>query len=389
MTDHVIRSIQLPIERVDDDTWKLLRAIAAQTARYGNRMLAGQYVMRSGVFDEMLELFGVEDKAERRKLRTAFQSRLRRDENDEIGCEVRAAMERRCQATWQRSGKLILRGSERLACYSADRALSIRATGHRGGVNFVWDGDTPCLDCKLQPQSTHDPVRLRVALESTRARKDWYIRSAVQAIWGGDWRPGQVTIRFDRMRKKLDVKVSVRVPREQAEEGEAIKTAALGPLDEYGQLRLRFDGGSTSPPFPQVEQMRRMKDHMDGIKKRIQRTIGRGKGRRRTKRDLLARQSFEQWAAGPVHQLSRAIIDMCRKVGVATLVVTDFSDGDLPWSTLKFQLAYKGEEVGIHVVETEESTPAMVRAKKRRLQKEAQKARRAKEGLQAVREFMH
>jgi hypothetical protein len=294
-------------------------------------------------------------------------------------------MERKCQGVWQRAGQLILRGTERLARYSADRALAIRATGHSGGVNFGWDGDTPVLDCKIQPSGTPDPVRLRVALESSGARKDWYIRSAVAAIWGKRWTPGMVTIRFDRMRHTVDAQVSVRIPPDsEVEAGEG--HAVLGPLDEHGQLWLRTDAGDNYDFSDSVYRMGHQKQHFQGIQKRIRATAGHGPKRRRVKRDLLAKQSFQDWVQGPLHQLSAAIIGACQKSGVGLLTVMGLSDGDIPWHELVHQLGYKGQDAGVEVTDIEATTPAHVRARARKVRKRGQVLKRAKEGLSAIQE---
>jgi hypothetical protein len=346
-------------------------------------MWAGQYLAMSGVADEFLDVLGIEDKEVRANLKKQLRSRLYADQNDTLGSRVRSAMERKCKWYWQRSKKLVLRGTERLACFSADRALAIRATGFDDGVKFEWDEDTPVLACHLGPHP-EPPIRLRVAMESSGARKDLYIRSAVAAIWGRKWTPGIVTIRFDRMRRKIDVMVAVTLPTEETEARE--NTAVLGPMDEHGQLWMRTDDGKNYDFSDRVRHMAHQKEHFQGIQRRIRATAGHGPKRRRVKRDLLARQSFQDWVEGPLHQLSAAVIAACVESGVGRLTVMGLSDGDLPWAGLMFQLKYKGEDAGIEVSDVEEAAPSHVRAKARKVRKDGQKLKRAKEGVKAIRE---
>lgn len=80
------RTVRLPLERPDDETWKRLRGIAAEAAVFGNLMLAGQYVQR---------MAGL--KGEDRKRLDAL---LWVNRKEELSGWVRNAMVQKCKAYW-------------------------------------------------------------------------------------------------------------------------------------------------------------------------------------------------------------------------------------------------------------------------------------------------
>src|SRR5690606_20067109 len=108
--------------------------------------------------------------------------------------------------------------------------------------------------------------RLRVNLKSPGARKDLFIREAVEMIWSNTWKPGTLTIRFDRQHRSIDALISVTKPEAEIPAGQ--RTATLGPLDEHGEIWLRIDNGPAIPYTNTLRRIRHMKEHFAGIARR-------------------------------------------------------------------------------------------------------------------------
>ncbi len=380
-----VRVVRVPIERPDDETWKRLRALACQAARFGNRMLAGQYIARMSRFPE--------------GLRKQLDATLWADSNDELSGWVRGAMQQKCKAQWTRSGKDILAGRARLACFSADRALSISAdlTNNRG-VLYERDGESFVLACRFEPVEIRDdtgklagrrePIRLTADLKSNGARKDAFIREALELVWSGSTPPGVVTLRFDRQRRKLTALISYSRPAVDA--GDEPRSAVLGPVDERGHLFLRVDNGETVDFSDPVRILREKKEHFAGLVQRLRHGAGR-KGRKgryyQYRRKLEEVGSFAEWSDGVIHQLSRAVITKCRDHHVGRLAVDDSNGGDLPWDRLKQRLQYKAEDMGI-VFGAPLLTDATVRARAAEVRKRSNTIRKARVGIAAARELI-
>lgn len=385
----VKRTVQLPIEYPGDDVWKELRAVAAEAARFGNLVLGGQYLAKSGFVADVLAELGIE--VDGKEINRASENVLYKQANGSLSGWVRNAMKQgRCRAYWQRNGKLVLRGSERLACYSADRALSIQADQRSNqGALYEWDGESPVLVCRFRPARTHEPIRLTVALNSTRARKDAYITDAIGAIWSGDWIPGTIHFRFDRRRRKLSALIaySYEVP-EPAGGPEAV----LGPLTEDRQIWLRV--GDDGPAIDFSDRLRvidQRKEHHAGIVDRLRRKAGRrGRSGRyhKHRRKLDAVQSFGDWSYAHIHEWSAHIVAWCVDRDVGVLIVDGIDDGEWPAHDLRQKLKYKCEDAGIEYRESAEDEPAWLRARQREVRKQAQILKRAKEGHKAVRRLV-
>lgn len=382
------RTVRLPIQRPDDATWKLLRAVACKAARFGNLALADLYVA---------VVHGKQGDAFR-----AIQNAAYRRMNDELSGWVRGAMiQTRVRGYWRRAHKDVLAGRERLACFSADRSLVIAADQSNNlGALYDRDGESFVLSCRFEPVEIRDedgklagrrePVRLVIDLNSPGARKDAFIREAVEAIWSGTWKPGTVTLRFDRMRHKLDALVSCAKPAVPFVEGAV--GATLGPfIPETGELWLRYDDESRPLNFAgRINHMRSMKRDHDGIRARYgRRCFGSGRKRRQVyRRKLRNLGSFQTWSQGKMHQLSREIIAALQSQGVTTLRVLGLGVEDLPWHELGGQLKYKCEEAGIRCEMPSVKQDATYRAEKAELSKRTRRAKKAAADLEAARELL-
>lgn len=381
----IIRTVRMPLERPDDETWKRLRGLACEAAEFGNSMLAGQYVQR---------MAGLKD-AER----TRINALLWANRKDSLGSCVRGAMETKCKSYWSRSGKNVLAGRERLACFSGDRALAIKAdqTSNKG-VLYERDGEDYVLACRFEPvtfvaedgtSGKREPIRLKVDRRSASARKDQHIGEALEYIWSGTWEPAMVTIRFDRIQHTIDAMVTYKRPLDEAPAGE--RSATLGPLDEHGRIWLRCDDGSSLDCSGWLRQIRDKKLHFAGQTRRILRQAGSAgrKGKRyEARRALSAIGTFDEWAEGPLNQWVAAVVRKCKEAGSGTLIVDGIDDGDWPAYRLRWKLQTKGEDNGIAIVDPGKATPSHVRAKAAKVRKQAQKIARAKEGLEAIRQAM-
>ena len=115
------------------------------------------------------------------------------------------------------------------------------------------------------------------------------------------------------------------------------------------ELRLRC-GAHTLSLNDAAHRLSIMKQHFAGIHSRLRRHLGRS-GRRRTLRvALLKAGTFENWAEGPLHQLSREVVGWCQEHEVGCLRVKVASTGDLPWARLIGLIQYKAEEAGIRIM---------------------------------------
>lgn len=276
----VQRTVQLPIEYPGDEVWAELRNLACEAAKYGNRVLAGQYSQKVGLIGDVLAELGVE--ATPGEVSGAVERVTYRYANDSLSGWTRNAMKQdRAKGYWSRSGKTVVRGTERLACYSADRALSICADQRNNrGALYEWDGEDPVLACRFRPAREFDPIRLTVALNSTRARKDRHIRERIDRIWSGEWTPGVIHFRFDRRRRKLFALISHTMEVPDAD-GEG-PTAVLGPLTEDGQLWCRVgDRGDESDWSDRIRVLREKKEHFAEMVDRLRRGAARAERRSR------------------------------------------------------------------------------------------------------------
>lgn len=333
----------------------------------------------------------------------AVQNAAYRRMNDELSGWVRGAMiQTRVRGYWRRAHKDVLAGRERLACFSADRSLVLAADQSNNlGALYERDGESFILSCRFEPVEIRDedgkltgrrePVRLVIDLGSPGARKDQYIREAAEAIWSGTWKPGTITIRFDRMRHKLDALISCAKPSVPVADG--VVGATLGPfVPETGELWLRYDDEQGRPLnfAGRINQMRQMKLDHEGISARYQRRcFGSGRKRRQVYRRKLRRLgSFQTWSHGKMHQLSHEIVAALRLQGVTTLRVLGLGVEDLPWHELASQLSYKCEEVGIRCELPSAKQDATYRAERAEVAKRSRRAKKAAGDLAAARELL-
>lgn len=382
------RTVRVPLAQPDDETWRRLRTFAAKAAQFGNHMLADLYVAHvNGVTGDAL-------KAVRR---TAY-ARM----NEELSSWVRGAMtQNRVRGVWRRMGRNVLAGRARLACFSADRALTIEADqGSNPGALYERDGEDYVLVCRFAPVEMRDeagklvgrrePIRLRLAHNRGAARRDAYLREAVEAIWSGAWSPGTLTIRFDMEEHTVDAVLSYSMPGAAA--GGDGMGATLGPFKpETGELWLRFDrAGVPAVNFAhRIHHMQTRKATHAGTVHRLRRKMGGEKGgRRRYRKRLEEIKDFGTWAHGRMHELSSNIVKRLRADGVSELRVAALGEGDLPWYTLKQQLAYKCEAAGIRIAVPDAAQEATHRAEKATQAKVARRLRKVRTGLAAARELL-
>lgn len=367
----VRRTVRVPIERPNDATWKKLRDTSFMASRFGNRMLARQYAKKLGW--------------------TSVEGDLRgeyKDDNDKLGGEVRKAIQNETLWIWTRSGRNILAGRDRLARFSADRALRLPADPNNRGAIFLRTGDDYVIACAIEPKKVAERIRLRVWLQSTRIQKDSYIREAIERIWQGVWRPRTVALVFDQRKHSIDALISCLMPLHVAPTGE--RSATIGPILD-GRLWLRFEHGPSVELTDCVREAEDKKQHFSGIQQRLRRRAGRHAGWRQGYRKKLRELgSFEDWSRNWMHQLSRRIVAACRTHGASSLSFIDLQ-GDLPWFRVREQCSYKGQEFGLVVSKAEApdiKQPDGRRAGQAMIRRDDRKIKKARAGVRAIEELL-
>ncbi len=309
------RTCRLPLVPMASEQWSQVRRIAFLCANFGNHLLTESYAKAKG-------LNGLHPYIDYRDL---------------LSAAVRDAVSRECVGVWRRMGRRILRGEQTLARFAADRALVVRENGVVLERNA--DGQL-ALRVRLQPQS-QGPATV-FAIRTEVLRRDRWLGDIVEKLEAGTYRLTKLTFAFQRPGRKVTAIVSFVRPAASSSHG--CKEAAF----EYsnGHCRLYCDGTAISFDDA-VHRMSVMKQHFAGIHSRLRKDLGK-KGRMRVlRRAFLKAGNFDDWARGPLHQLSHHIVEWCRRNDVGVIRWTVDQTGDLPWARLAGFVQYKAEEAGI------------------------------------------
>jgi hypothetical protein len=313
------RTCRVLLRHPGAEQWKELREIAYGCANYGNHVLTELYARTKGV----------------KGLRPYSEYR------DRLSSAIRDAVDRECQGVWRRLGRKIMRGEQALATFSADRALIVRGRGVR--LCRVDNGDM-VVRVRLQPKDLAPATLLRIWMPALR--RDPWLAGVVEKIESGVYPLTRLTFEFKRPGRKVLALLTYK--RSIAESEPKYNEATLEWVD--GECRLRSDGSMLSLNDA-IHRLSAMKLHFMDVHRRLRRDLGKPGRYRTLRRALLKAGTFERWAEGPLHQLSRKIVDWCssHQVGVLRWDIHR-SSVDLPWARLESLVQYKGEDLGIRIV---------------------------------------
>lgn len=355
------RSIRMRIRPGDDLTWALLRYCGAECAAFGNLLLSEHYAQRRGL-----------------KVDGTYT-----DCNDRISSLVRDAVSNEAKGIWKRIGGKIMSGQQTLARFSAGRALTLRARGvqlQRDGddwalrLSLIPDGMKAVLDvkkytakdkdgkevekeskklklCKLKKKEPRSkPVS--IAIDHRQARRDWYLRQTLERIDSEMYKLTGVKVQIQGQGKKTKafVHLGFSKPLTPARTG---KVATLEYHDTDGLLvscegqRIYFND--------RCHYIANMKEHFAGIVYRHARSLGKAHRWHTRRRAMIKHKSFEEWAEGPLHQLSAAIVQWCVDRNVGELRWIASVKGGFPWAKLKGYVTYKCGENGITLMAADDS----------------------------------
>lgn len=352
------RTILVPLEFVTDETWVALRRLSYLCAAFGNHLLSSSYCAVKG-------LTGL----------TPYT-----DAKGELSSAVRDAVSRECMGLWRRLGKKILRGEQTLARFAADRALVVRDRG----VRLLQEGAGYTVTLRVHPRNAGEVTRLPVWMPAPK--RDAWLAATLDALARGEFEITKGTLQFERPGRKLYIRITyvrstggtlspashdagtrgaLQAPHPVSGAPGTFAVVEYRPEPEPGLLFVRCDGRTLSL-HDAVYRLSQMKTHFAGIHARLRRCLGKRGRRRDHRRALVQAGSFERWAEGPLHQLSRQIVDWAteqRAIGVHWTIETpnvqkpSNSLERLPWYRLKEFVTYKAADAGLRFSQTAPAAP--------------------------------
>lgn len=308
------RILRIPLAPLHKDLRNDLRELGYNCAAYGNCLLSESYAKAKGLQAEW---------------------KTYTDWNTKLASGVRDAINQECVGMWRRIGKKILSGQQTLARFSNGRAIVVR--GSR--VEVMNEGEQYSVLAKLWPASVKSATLFNVDMKAIR--KDWYLASTLQKL-GTEYKVTKATILLDK--DKTYVLVAYQKPLPVATEKSA--TAVMGL--EGTLLRIRCEGRTLSFGG-NVSHILTIKENFAQIKERLGRDL-RGRNKHEKYRIFAKYGTFEQWVRGPLHQLSKAVVNwaVTQNVGSLTWETSELEDSiKFPWSEFRSLIEYKCQDVGI------------------------------------------
>lgn len=308
-----LRTIKVPLVFLKDEEWRDLRRIAYQCSSYGNLLLSEQYAKVRGI--------------------DGFTTY--RDARDKLSAGVRDAVGREVVGIWRRLGKLILRGNQTLARFSADRALVCRDRA----VHVARDSNTYTVSLRLRPKKEPQFV---LTVFAPALRRDRHLRETLSMLANHPEKVRKGSVSFERPGQKVFLYISY--AKDVFPVASFSKEAILSVMSD-GEAVLQCDGNRlTLNDF--VYRMSFMKMHFSRIQARLRISLGRSGRRRDLRKALLKLKGFEHWVVGPMHQMSSRIVKWMIKQNAGVITVSiDEGAPELPWTTLENQIRYKLSEV--------------------------------------------
>lgn len=319
-TPTVSRVLRVPVRQLPDEQWRVVRRLAYKTAQFGNVLLSEQYTKAKG-FDG--------------KFRTYT------DFNTELSSAVRDAVGREVIGIWRREGRKVLRGEQTLGRFGANRALVVRDVG----VKLVqWGGGNLAIHLRLEPKPA-EPFTFALDMHAIRHWKHKYLSQSLERLVNKEQRITKASVVFEKLTKKIALFLTYDKVLAPATASHT-RTATFSVLGD-GTCKLQSQGNVLTLS-DRIYRLMFMKEHFGKIHERIRASLGKVGRWRDNRKALLKAGSFEVWAQGPVHQLSRQIVNWCQanNVGTLTWQIEDNAPS-LPWHELQKQVEYKASEIGI------------------------------------------
>lgn len=345
---------------LDDATYARLRTLSWQAARYGNLALRALWAegARLRVDPEAGDPHDV-------------SKWIRRDEKRELSTAVYAAIEREAFALWRRHARRIQAGAP-LPAFQVGKALSIR----RDGVRLIQDA-AGHFTALLTVQAKTCPGGARLACPIAPGTVKDHQAPLLRAMVAREIPITKATLILKPGRHQVLVRLAY--PRTTLLAPAGSRTATLGPIDGH-RLMLRTET-RTRDYSGRLHTVLTRKDQWDKVRRRASLQIGRSRGAARTKRQVLARLSWDDWLTTFLHTWSREILTWLAGQGVATLTLVGLERADWPAARFTQMLTSKGEELGI-TVSTEadladETTSRMVTGELRRRRRRTTKVAQA------------
>jgi hypothetical protein len=351
---------------VDDATYARLRTLSWQAARYGNLALRAMW-------------------AEGAQLRVDPASGdphdvskwIRKDEKQELSTAAYAAIEREAFALWRRHRRRIQAGAP-LPEFQVGKALAIR----RDGVRLTRDAHGH-FTVLLTVQARTCPGGARLACAVARGTVKDHQAPLLAQMVAREIPITKATVILKPGRHQVLVRLAYPVTTLLAPVG--ARTATLGPIDGH-RLLLRT-ATATRDYSGRLHTVLARKDAWDQIRRRATMQIGRHRGAARTKRQLLARLSWDEWLTTYLQTWSRELLTWLQSQGVSTLSLIGLERADWAAARLTTLLTSKGEVLGITVTTeadlADETTSRMVAGELRRRRRRASKQAQAIRALAA------
>lgn len=315
-----LRTLKVPIVKIEDQLWIDLRRLAYKCSRFGNNLLAESYAQMSGL---------------------EFKRKAYTDWNEELSSSVRDAISRECVGIWRRNGKKILRGEQRLAIFRANRALVVRDRG----IKLSKDGDKYNLSLRVLPKDQGTSTTLEIWIN----HRDKRFLHCLDRLDSGVYQIAKATLVFERPGRKVFVLLSYSKP-DSGLSAVGTKTAIL--LQDVKGLRLTLNGRRVSLDN-WVHLLTSLKSNYSQIQERLRMHLGKRGYWHKLRRSLVKAGNFKEAAEYQLHNLSRYIANWCYQNGVSKLDwQVDPIWKDLPWHRLKLLLDYKCLEYGIEITQT-------------------------------------
>jgi hypothetical protein len=312
----------VPLVSPGKEQWKLLTAAAREAARFGNHRMAERYLRAKGV-----------------KLEPSVFVEYR----DKLSSVARLGVDTHVKGAWQRSGRKILAGVERLAHMDSYRALAFQV--HQGGGRVDRDPGGFMIRVRVLPAATAGLEELPIYMPAVA--RDKYMGDVLDKIASGEWPIKRIALVFKRQSAKVKAQLSYLRPAVVVEPHSQVSVLAL---EADGQRLVIRCNGRELHLTDHLHRLRSMKDHFAGIHDRLRMSLGKARRWHEMRRALVRAGNFETWSVSPLHELSARIIVWCVEQDAGCLKWA-IDGGDLPWHRLREQCKYKGAEAGVVIVE--------------------------------------